>query len=355
MTRTVFISIFFFFLFPLVSAQSVTDGIVKILITDASGNQIRSGSGIVTGTLGNEIYILTARHVLTGGTDVMDELPEGAVINVQFGFAELHGKLFKAKQYREESGMDVAVITATVNTDIYLDFHTYRIADYEKIADEEPVNIIGYPHGVLNTNDLNKVNKSATTANTFSTSGIGIYPGFSGGVVTLRKKDQFVGMITNVEPGVGLTGVQSDVLIDYLRAWRVPFELIRKPRRPIKIVTIVLGAASIGSGTASYLLNESAKDDYAIYKERRDETAPLYTDESASDYVGKSRNELKKSADDKRTMAAFALGTCAASAVAAGLVQLLPIRNDHRFSIHFTSEPVYGSYAYNQIGITLNF
>lgn len=338
MKRCISISFFLAVHLAVVTGQNALNGVVKIVTHDESGSERETGAGILMGQMGNTVFIATALHVVEDATS----------ISVQFN--ELRWTTIPAKLYSQASPeLDVAVIVVQVPAQAGVNFYKFRMGNMEALDNESPVGCIGHPFGAEWTyNKLNMLDDAHYSANEVRFTALGIEPGFSGGALVDRKKNNLLGLITRVQPGAGAIAVSIDVLIRNLTKWGLPVNFIQPYKAPLKKSTYVFGALSVAAFTGGLVFNAQGVDHYDIYKTNRDETAPVFS--------GTTRESLLEEARQDYTYRNISYGVAGAFAITAVLCNVIKIKKDKKAKpVNDGIPDFYGRVGFSSIGAQVGF
>ena len=331
------------FLFSLeLFSQKVLNGVVKIRTVDSLGFE-ETGSGIITGTNGSDVFVVTSYHVVTDDD-------ENQVDSIIVNFHNRRFQSYPAELYEERiSEHDFAVIRVPVDYSVIEEITPYkfRSADYDNVKAGDDINAIGHPTGVeWYRNDLNNITSPLFTAFELSFSDMGIQEGYSGGALTTRKRDLLVGLIVNTETSNSLAVSFEHVFKD-LHDWGIPYTHIlpyKAPRKPSSYVFAALSAVATGAG---FYFNNEVDKYYDIYKENRDPGAPVYLD-------GLERNAtLDKAKDNEnyRNISWIGAGVSALLSVVLSKRKVKERYGNASFYIEGLNEP----YGIGEIGIAYKF
>lgn len=166
------------------------------------------GSAFIVGERGDELFLLSAAHVIVNPEDTQIEFR---------GFGPQQAKNFKA-----DPDLDIVVFSCPRPpgfTPVFYPFST------EGVKVNEPVIIVGHP--VDNNWEINKSNRIKERAfgnfpGRFAVHPTGIGPGSSGGPV-LNQQGELLGLVTDVDIVKGIC-VKTDVLVRACTEWGVPLK-----------------------------------------------------------------------------------------------------------------------------------
>lgn len=321
-----------------ITGQNALNGVVKIVTHDESGSERETGAGILMGQMGNTVFIATALHVVEDATS----------IGVQFN--ELRWTTVPARIYSQtNSELDLAVVVVQVPAQAGVNFYKFRKGNIDVLENESPVGCIGHPFGAEWTyNKLNMLDDAHYSTHELRFTALGIEPGFSGGALVDRKKNNLLGLITRIQPGASAIAVSIDEVMRNVTKWGLPVNFIQPYKAPLKKSTFVFGALSVGAFTGGLVFNAQGVDQYNIYKTNRDETAPIFS--------GTTREDLLEKARQDYTYRNISYGVAGAFALTAALCNLIKIKKDKK------SKPVndgipdfYGRVGFSSTGAQVGF
>ncbi len=271
-------------------SQNFINGTAKVIVQDENGYEVASGSGIITGRKGSQIFVATAYHVVEGGKFFEVRIKEVSWRPYQ---AQLHIEVNR--------DLDLAVLIAYVPELDNIHYYRYRLANLDNLVGEDPVTCVGNPPDRdWALNKMNVVVDPAYGAHEISFTGTGIEPGFSGGPLLERKRNRLLGMITEVTPGANGVAVSIDQVITYLKRWNVNHEFLLPYKEPVEWQTYALGGLAVGAFVTGVIYNSKGVDKYDDYLRHRDLTAPIYE--------GTDRESLRLAAQDDYDIRNYAYG-----------------------------------------------
>lgn len=286
-------------------SQNILQGVALIKSYTQEGAEIETGAGIVCGQSGDQLFIVTAHHVVREAQSVKVRLNQTSWTEFP---AYVH--------YQVSEELDIAVVVARVPPTAPINYYEFRRGNIEELKEDQAVSCIGHPYGSeWMYNKMNNLTNTRQGAYQLGFSALGINPGFSGGALVERKKGRLLGMITEVSGGAGATAVNIDELINYLGKWRIPYNFLLPYKAPMSPMTYVFGGLAAGSVATGVYFNRQGVDQYGIYKTNRDETAPVYD--------GLSRPEVLQKAKDDYLYRNIAYAASGGFAVAAVLCSVL--------------------------------
>ena len=221
-----------FVVLPLVLArdasavETLSDSIV-LFTSRKSGLPMVHGGGIVVGSDRRAVYIATVGHVAT-----IDDL------RVQFYAAR--GKEHVANVFPESDDADVdfAVVSVEMAADDPIRQSLRALScRTEKLATNTPVTHIGHAASVWSSIVGNKVVRDQRNYVTFTNTGIAAAS--SGGAI-FDETSRLVGLVAQVTSAQAMA-LKTDVIIDYLREWNVPMNMLdtsAKPPRPAAVAPL---------------------------------------------------------------------------------------------------------------------
>ena len=286
-------------------SQKSLGGVAKVEARMANGN-IETGAGIICGSNGSEIFIVTALHVIADQDDVFSE-----DVKVTFHGVQWDPLSAKIDKKHGNPDLDYVIIIVEAPEGLFRK-HDFRQPDFDKIETGDGVRMIGHPVGEDWTYNIqNVINNPQITTYQIGVSEIGVVPGYSGGALLHEKKDQLLGLIVKVgKPNT--IAVRIDQILRDLRSWNIPHNHIlpyRPPVRPIAYISAGLSAAAVAVGINFHV---KAEDDYEIYKTNRDPNA-------LGVYDAISREDLLARANDNKDKRNYALASAGGAAVLAVL------------------------------------
>lgn len=290
--KLLFTLVFFSCFCSFLIAQKELKGVVKIENFDAQGNLIETGSGIICGSTKNEIFIVTAFHVIDEGD------------NILVSFHNRQWEQFKAKVHNKfNPDLDYAVLVVNVEVK-KINPVSYHQPDFDKIQNGDRIHCVGHPDGEDWThNKQNVINNPQFTSYNISFSNIGIGPGFSGGALYTKKKSRLIGLIVNVDTQ-NTIAVRIDQIIRDLGSWEIPHNYLLPYKPPRRKSFYVSSALALGSAATGYFFHNAAESDYSIYESNRDPNAKGIYDDITRDNLYARVNQNK----DYRNIAAAATG-----------------------------------------------
>lgn len=170
-----------------------------------------SGAGFIIGESGNELFLLTAEHVIADAAEISLSFWESGTIN--------------ATVVNKRSDYDVAVIKCKIPDGFEVP-NSFGIAETDPFKGQNLI-LIGHPYGEKwDVNDRNEVIDVIYDHNPlkFSFSRDGIQPGSSGGPI-LNSSRELLGMTLMVNPSKSI-GIKSHLLVSLLSEWSVPVNLL---------------------------------------------------------------------------------------------------------------------------------
>lgn len=208
--------------------SNIENGVIKIT-TYKNGDESKKGAGIVIGKGSNEIFILTAHHILFFEPD--SSLVDSSEI-VLYSRHLFRGNLAQYNYHYNES-LDVGIITLKIESKefdtIKDDFPTFVLAQQDTLTTNEKVTVIGH----LTDEEWVKVtvNEILTTSfeddvQKFTFTPIAIQRGYSGGPV-FDKEQNLIGVVLRVGSSQGVA-TEITTVLKWLKARRIPTNLIRR-------------------------------------------------------------------------------------------------------------------------------
>ena len=300
---------------PFSYSQKVFEDVVKITVSDKSNPFKQVGSGIVVGRLGEEVYLVTARHVL-------DESGTGELASkeITVNFYKGGGKSYYARAHPYfNANLDLAVVTVTVPFENKIFFPQWKLGNLDYLKEGTKIKQIGHPNNtgwVLNKD--NSLQNKGFGLSEFTTTSIGITSGYSGGPL-LDKQNRLLGIITQVSANQALI-IKMETIINELNNARLPTSLIDPFKAPPIIRlgwTIGLSTAGLGSFIGGFIFNENGEDTYQPYKESWDPTAPVYNE------LGIDRPDVLRDAQDDYKLRDYAYSLGSAFLISAVLVNVI--------------------------------
>lgn len=270
-TISILFSLLLFLSFQ-VNAQKVKDmasGVVKITTRSQDGNAGETGAGIIVGQNRDELFIVTAWHVLKDAESIQIQLPD-------FSWST-----FPARMHTEFNfDLDMAVIIANVPPKVIEKIIKFRQSNFGHLKADSKVASIGHPFGSDKSWEIlqGKALDITYETNKIRFQGPGIQSGFSGGALletNKSRKTRLLGMIINTQQAGITVAVRVDEIISNLEKWRIPYDLIKPPVEPIPKASIVLGGTSLGTAALGYYFNDKAIYWKDLYNEYGDEQAAL--------------------------------------------------------------------------------
>ncbi len=324
-------------LFNSIYAQKILNGIAKIEVFESNGNLLNTGAGIICGNSDSEVFIVTAFHVVEDGD------------NILVTFYNRQWEQFSAKLYPQfNPDLDYSVLTVKAPVK-KIKSTKYRQPYFEKLKPGNNIQVIGHPLGEEWTlNSQNVISNPKFSTFEISFSNIGIAPGFSGGALLTKKKDQLAGLIVNVDTHNSIA-VRIDQVKRDLDSWGIPYDNIlpyKPPRRPsfffFTTTTLLAG------GAAAYLEFLRVDPQYQIYSDNLFDSDDPYTA-----YEGSRENYLNEILQLRQ----YALYTAAGAGVSAVLALLTSKRKVKQKDVGFglLLDPFDSSIAGANIGLKLNF
>jgi len=208
----IFVASFFCFFSQsiLIAQDSVKQPIVKVIGTSIYGQE-DEGTGVVVGSIGTEIYIITAAHVI----------PQVDKIKVEF----FEGGTIKGQVVQLNNSLDLAAIKCKKTNDFNLK-SSFAIAKSEE-KPLQSVIVIGHPKGNywdINFNTNIKAVEYDLDDRLFTLAPIGITPGNSGSPV-LNQKYELLGLVQKADQ-VKAVCIDLPTIMKACGAWKVPTNLL---------------------------------------------------------------------------------------------------------------------------------
>ena len=279
--RSLLILVLLLSLSTICSTQGVLNGVVKIIVESNLGEE--TGSGIIVGRKGNQLFIVTANHVVEGGNTITVSFKEQS-------WAPLQARLNDS--YNDD--LDLAVLIVDVPEEV-VKGHKFKLADVANLKKEQKVNSIGHPGDLSWVEDKEGVisNPKHMSFNVVYASP-GVSSGYSGGPLLLKKKNQLAGMILEVSTNQ-VTAVRIDHVLTELDNWNIPYQHISPYKPPVRKSAYVFAVLSAGASAAGLNFHGNISENYDTYQMFRDPTAPLYQSPNLSRdevYDKAKRNQL---------------------------------------------------------------
>lgn len=283
--RYLFAFIVLCYLSPLTSsAQKVLAGVVRIETTDIFDQAAETGAGMLINKSGRVHYVITAYHVVR----------DAKTVRVQF-YNE-GGKTYPVKITNIEASpeLDLALLRLERPP---ANIAPFRMVDPFSLKTGRPVTMVGHPRGGKNweVNKRNQIKDLKFAPAKIAITNLGVAGGFSGGPLLSRKKDRLIGMI-NERNSVQVISTDIEDIYVQLQDWGISPDLLLEPRRSLHPLTFPLLGASSGAIALGVINRNDISDKYAIYREHRDATAPIYEE------IGIPREELLDHLKNKKTL-----------------------------------------------------
>ncbi|MEM7369041.1 MAG: SUMF1/EgtB/PvdO family nonheme iron enzyme [Bacteroidota bacterium] len=205
--------LFLLLLVGIFSTAHAQEGLKAPVVRIQSGEDylMETGAGVLAGSQSNELYILTAAHVI----------PDPANIKVQFN----DEKQMKANLVESNTGLDIAVITCRIPVNFQAP-SSFALSKADKQVLQSVI-VIGHPQGNdwdINFNTNLKSLEHDLDDRLFTLAPIGIGPGNSGGPV-LNQAYELMGLVQEIDP-VKAVCVDIETLLKACTAWKVPTNLL---------------------------------------------------------------------------------------------------------------------------------
>ena len=196
--------------------DSVRDSVV-LITTDTS-----RGGGVVVGSNGNSVYIVTALHVVCGGDT-------GLVLrdNLRVTFNAARDRAFVGHVFQSvKPDLDLAVVVVETDDAVRQTLKRLGFRATAAVAKLTPVGSICHAGGEtwVTNEGVNKIQDR--DVNTFSISTNGIAAGCSGGPL-LDDDARLLGVITRVGPAQASV-LAADAVFDAIAGWNIPVNLSAK-------------------------------------------------------------------------------------------------------------------------------
>lgn len=191
--------------------------VVEVISGLPGGEQL--GAGFIIGKRGNDVYILTAAHVIVSPEDIM---------------VTLYNRTIAPAKLVDTHELDVAVIKCAIPKGFELPT-SYALAK-EAPFHGERIRIIGHPiNRRWDLNDQSEVRPANFDLDgdprLFALTQEGIASGSSGGPV-LNRENELMGIIVSRD-GLGALAVKATWIMNLLDSWGVPTDLLKGiPMRP---------------------------------------------------------------------------------------------------------------------------
>lgn len=192
------------------SQDAIKAPVVKITALNEFGQE-DDGTGVLVGQNSNEVFILTAAHVIPLPDDIKVRFFEGP--NVQ------------AEIVKVNSSLDIAAIKCPKPAGFSLPA-SFAIAKAQERSLQSVI-VVGHPKGNnwdINFNTNVKETEYDLDDRLFTLAPIGIAPGNSGGPV-LNQQHELLGLVQNVDQ-VKAVCVDMETLLKAAKAWLVPTNLM---------------------------------------------------------------------------------------------------------------------------------
>lgn len=197
-----------------------------VLVKAYQGNRERiEGAGIVIGLELNKVFILTAAHLVLEGAD-----------NWEVVFFQRKYDHFKAKPFdRFSDELDVAALIVELRSNDPLNESLTPVikGNISQLKEFSDVLSIGHPLGNRwQTNPGNSVQRTSYEGSLqqFAIDKNALERGCSGGPV-FDKQEKLIGMLTRIDALYGSV-VKIDAIINQLKDWGIPTNLIENPSFP---------------------------------------------------------------------------------------------------------------------------
>ncbi|MBK8705346.1 MAG: trypsin-like peptidase domain-containing protein [Saprospiraceae bacterium] len=264
-------------------SQNILQGVALIKTVNQEGSEGETGAGIVSGRTGDQLFIVTAYHVVKDAQSITVRLNQASWTEFP---ATLH--------YQVSEELDIAVVVAKIPANAPINYYEFRRGNIEELKVDQAVSCIGHPYGAEWTyNKMNTLTNTRLGTYQLGFSSLGVNPGFSGGALVERKKGRLLGLITEVSSGASATAVNIDEVINYLQKWRIPTNFLLPYKEPLNPLTYVFGGLAVAGVGAGLYFNKDGVDQYEIYKSNLDETAPVYQGLSRDDMLQKAKDDYK--------------------------------------------------------------
>ena len=185
------------------------------------------GAGVVVGDSAGYQYIITAKHVVDG-------VKRGSG-SLKFYGNEISNRFEVVKK---ASQSDLAVLRTKSQSIRFLPFEK---VEFESLSEGDLIQSIGHPYEkpwLFNKeNHVQKVCNPTRSGCVLETSKSSILPGCSGGPV-LDDSYAFVGMMLNYD-GASAQVLRSDIIVEILRNWRIPYNYLDPSYRKKKATVIL--------------------------------------------------------------------------------------------------------------------
>jgi alpha-tubulin suppressor-like RCC1 family protein len=183
------------------------------------GDRVSYGTGLVVGAANDQIYIITANHVVRDGDRKSQE--------VTVEFYTLQGKPIKATlQSQFDPNHDLAVLTvpnAKANGVDENSFPYDRVGDPALLARGDPVFLAGHPNDVRWSLSVTPDGFVETEGDWLRFESKSLFPGHSGGAL-LNFRLEIVGMLRSDKQPYG-EALSITKILELLKGWNVPVKL----------------------------------------------------------------------------------------------------------------------------------
>ena len=322
-------------------SQKSLDGIVKIEVYNDNGELLETGAGILAGTRGSQIFVVTAFHVID----------EGTVFQVSFNsrkWDSFTGKIHE--RYNDDLDYGVLIVDVPPKTIKTFSFHQ---PDFKKIEAGNKIRMVGHPQGEDWTdNTQNVITNPQNGTFEIGVSNVGIVPGYSGGALLSKKKDHLIGLIVDVSTNNAIA-VRIDQILRDLKAWGIPHTYILPYKPPRRVSSYIFAGLSVGATVGAVYFNTEQNRIYDIYSTQRNPVAPVYNIMSHEDYVGPRSEALQKAKNNQRN-AYISAGTAIGSTVLSILLGRRKYKyQDNELSLLF--DQINPSFGGANLGVCVKF
>jgi alpha-tubulin suppressor-like RCC1 family protein len=205
------------------------------------GDKESAGAGIIFAVDSDQLYIVTANHVVREGDK------DGQDLRVEL--AILPGKQLPAKLLSHfDLNHDLAVLSVPgINAyGVKLNLLVFdRLGDPGVLSRGDPVFLLGHPHGVLWSLTVTPDGFIATDGDWLRFESKSLFPGHSGGAL-LNARLEIVGMLrSDAQPNGEALSINT--ILTQLRSWQYPVQLRQR------FETADVGILSAGAGHTCYV------------------------------------------------------------------------------------------------------